>query len=449
MPIDLDKLREFVPRFSPIPELSASRRPHLARARRALGIIGSFFVGQGALQGVQLLITLFLVRRLSVEAYAQFGLAFGFQVTAGALMDLGISAAIIPLVGERREDRALVGRYVRSAKYLRDRAFWIIAPLASVAFLSIAHKHHWSWSLQILLLSSVLLTLYSSGRLSYSSAPLFLFGRLRDFYIPQTLTGLIRLAVYISMQLIGALNAWTAALFSALNVTVNGNLLAKKSRQCLVWPKEDDASTNRDLFRYILPATPAVIFAAFQSQISLFLISIFGHTTNIAEVAALGRLGQLFSVLMTFNMMVVEPYIARLNRGRLLQNYLGIFALAAALCVPVVLFAFAMPTPFLWLLGPKYKDLGGLVGWVVLASCINYLSGLIWIMNRARKWLFWSGSILEIVLLLAVQVAFVMLVGVHTTRDAVLLSFAASFCYVVAHGYVAFYGFAKTRKQNP
>ena len=64
-------------------------------------------------------------------------------------------------------------------------------------------------------------------------------------------------------------------------------------------------------------------------------------------------------------------------------------------------------------------------------------------MNRARKWVFWSGSILEVVLLLAVQIAFFVLVGVRTTQEAVFLALASSGCYLVAHGYVSIRGFIK------
>jgi len=443
MPTSLDQLGEFDPELSPTPKLPTTQRALLSGGRRAAGMIASFFLAQGALQSVQVLMGLFLVRKLSVDAYAQFSLAFGFQATMSALMDLGFSSTIVPLVGDRRNDPALVGRYVRAAKHLRDRAFWILAPFAVIAFLGMMYKHHWSWSLQLLLLSSVLVTLYSSGRLSYNSAPLFIFGRLREFYVPQTLSGLVRLTVYEVLRLLGALNAWTAAWLNALNVTVNGSLLGKESRKYVEWPKNDDPSTDRELLRYILPATPAIIFAAFQAQISLFLISIFGQTANIAEVAALGKLGQLFTVLMTFNVVVVEPYIARLHRERLWSTYIKLFSVAAIFCIPIVLIAFAVPAPFLWLLGSKYEGLAGLVGWVVLAACVNYLAGLVWIMNRARKWLFWSGTILEIVLLFVVQITFVMLVGIHTTKDAVLLTLASSSCYVIAHTYVAIYGFLR------
>jgi hypothetical protein len=59
-------------------------------------------------------------------------------------------------------------------------------------------------------------------------------------------------------------------------------------------------------------------------------------TVGFSEVAALGRLGLLFNVLMTFNV--------------------------------------AAPGFFLWLLGPKYSELRGLIGWVVLTACINYIA---------------------------------------------------------------------------
>jgi O-antigen/teichoic acid export membrane protein len=413
------------------------------RGRRASGIIASFFLGQGALQGIQILAGLFLVRRLSVEAYAQFGLAYGFQLTMSTLMDLGLAMSIVPLVGEHRDDRQLVGRYVRAAKHLRDRTFWILAPFAAAAFLAMMHLHGWSWRVQILLLISVLVSLYSSGRVSYYSAPLFLFRRFREYYVPQTLSSLGRLIAYVFCSFSGVLSSWVAAMLSAVSIAMNGVFLEKKANRDMDWPEADDPSADREVFRFVLPAMPAILFAAFQSQIALFLISVFGATTNIAQVAALGRLGQLFGLLMTFNIMVIEPYIARRSREKLLPSYLGFLGLTAVLCVPVVLLAFYVPSLFLWLLGGNYKGLGNSVGWVVLAACINHLSGLMWIMNRSRKWVFWSGTAVEIVLLLAVQVSFLAFVGVRTTRQAVYFTFVSSFCYVIAHGYVGIYGFLK------
>jgi O-antigen/teichoic acid export membrane protein len=422
--------------------------PQHSRIRRVTNLVFGFFVGQGALQGITVIIGLFLIRALSVSDYARFGLASGFQATTSLLMDLGCASTIIPLVGERVLDPDVVGRYVRGARTLRNHMFWILSPVASVIFLIVTHRQKWPWPIQIALLLSVLIALYSSGPLSYYAAPLFLHRRLRDFYMPQSIAGACRLLLYVVMNAAGALNAWTAAGLSALNITVSAQLLGMKAHRLLHWPKTDDPAIQKEIRRYVLPASPAIILGAFHGQVALFLIGIFGNTVSIAEVAALGRLGLLFNVLMTFNVVIVEPHIARLHRGKLLPTYLRFVGLALGGCIALVLLSFAAPSIFLWLLGPKYSELKGLIGWVVLTACINYIAGLLWIMNRSRKWVFWRGTIAEIVLLLVVQVGFVVVFGVRNARSAVMFNFASSFCYVIAHLYVAIYGFFKGERTS-
>lgn len=419
------------------------------RWRRILRTVVSFFVGQGALQAVNVLLGLFLVRALSVEAYAQFGLAYGFQTTVSNLMDLGFASTVIPLVGDRLQDRIVVGRYVRAATRLRNLAFILLSPLAVAAFVAIAYRHHWDWKLQFLLILPVLLTVYSSGSVSCHSAPFLLYRRLREYYTPQTLTALGRLGGYVVLRMAGALSSWMAVLLSALNITFVSRILANESARWVDLNAANTHAEEREIIHYVTPAIPALIFGALQSQISLFLISVFGQTQSMAEVAALSRISQLFVVLQTFNMVVVEPYIARIRREHLLATYLRLILLASACCAPVIWFAFAFPQIILALLGPRYRGLGALVGWLVLASCINYLASLVWIMNRARKWIFWNGTIFEVGLLIVVQVAYILLVGLHTTRQAVLFTFASSFCYVAAHAYNGIYGFLKGPRLPP
>lgn len=433
---DATSIQEPLPSLA-IPASRGSRGRHIAQT------LLNFCLGQGALQIVGALGGLLLVRKLTVDAYAQVGLVTGFQAVISILMDLGFASTIIPLVGEHTGDRALVGRYVRAARALRNRSFWTIAPVATAVFVAIMHRHHWSVRIQLALIASVLLSLYSGGKVAYFSAPLFIYGRLRDFYVPQVVAGLGRLLAYLALAFTGGLNAWTAAGLSAINVAVVAQMLQRKSDRLVVWPTQDSPETQKQIMRYVLPAAPAMIFAALQSQISLFLVSLFGGTVDIAQVAALGRIGQLFAVLMSFNVIVIEPYVARLAPARLLRNFLGLLLLAAIACSPVVLLAFRHPGFYTAILGGKYANLAPEMGWLILGSCINYLAGLLWIMNRARKWLFWSGSILEIVSLLLVQFTFLAFIGVRTVHQAVLFAFASSFCYILSHGYVSLFGFFK------
>jgi hypothetical protein len=62
-------------------------------------------------------------------------------------------------------------------------------------------------------------------------------------------------------------------------------------------------------------------------------------------------------------------------------------------------------------------------------------------MNRARKWIFWRGTILEIAAMFTVDVCFVAFIGVRDTRHAILFTLASSVSAVCTHSYIGVYGF--------
>lgn len=410
-------------------------------------LVATFFVGQGANQLLNAIFGLVLVRLLAVEAYAQFSLALGFQTTLGALMDLGYAGTIVPLVGENFADPKVVGAYVAAAKHHRDRIFFFLSPLSVVCFLLLGGKHHWSWLVQFLLLVSVLIQLYFSGRTSYYSAPLMLRRDLPKLYRPQAFSALLKCLLPLPMRAIGVLNGWSAALINALTQVYNSIQLQRASLPYSREPERSDPAVNREMLRYVIPAMPAVIFWAFQSQISLYLVTLFGKTSNMAQVAALGRIGQLFLILHAFNMVLIEPYFARLSRGELPRKYVQVVSLAGLFCGAIILLSFRFPHPLLWLLGPQYRDLASEIGWMITASAIFYLAGVIWIINRSRRWLFWSGTAMEIGVTIVAEVVFASTRGVSTTHDAILVSVVAAISVLIAHSYVSIYGFMRGPRQ--
>ena len=173
----------------------------------------------------------------------------------------------------------------------------------------------------------------------------------------------------------------------------------------------------------------------------MILVAIFGKTANIAQVAALGRISQLFLIFTTFNMVIVEPRVARLERSRLPGVYFRLIGAGVLFCVPVTLFGFLFPTPYVWILGSKYAELTNVIGIVVLTACVMYMANLIWIVNRARRWLFWHGTILEIVITVMANAAYITIIGFRTTRQAVLFSLISSVCALAIHVYISVYGF--------
>ena len=115
-----------------------------------------------------------------------------------------------------------------------------------------------------------------------------------------------------------------------------------------------------------------------------------------------------------------------------------------ALAAIVTLGAFRFPGPLLWLLGDKYKDLRPDIGWAVAASCFSYATSVFWIMNTARKFLFWWYMAANVASMLLSQVICVAVMDLSTTRHVIyfiLIGNAATFLVHVAGG---IYGLAKT-----
>jgi O-antigen/teichoic acid export membrane protein len=401
----------------------------------------SFLVGQGLIQVLNLVAGFFLLRWMSVEAYAQYSVAFSFQSTLGVLLDLGFSGSIVALVGDRGSDAGVVGRYVRSARHVRNRLFLVLVPSAAVIFPFFLAEHKWPLTTQALLFVSIMVALYFQGWVSCYSPALLIRQRVNLYYRPQVAGAAGRALACLILHLASALTSWAAAWVNSAAVCVNGLLYRKEAGRLIDEAGPADSRTNREMLRYLAPLVPGTVFAAFQGQISVLLITWFGQTRAVAEVAALGRLGQLFLTLSAFNSVIVAPYIAKVPRRSLVRRYLQIVGGATAISVCICLVAFLYPAPFLWVLGPHYQALRREVTWTVAASCINYVGGVMWAMHSSLRWVYWWGTIAYISLLLITQTVCVSVMDLSTALNVIYFNLITGSAVTLIHVAGGAYGF--------
>jgi O-antigen/teichoic acid export membrane protein len=411
------------------------------RTQRRLRILLVYLTGQGSVQIVNLFVGLLLLRWLNVNDYAQFSVAFGFQATLNILTDLGFAGTIIALVGPRGEDRDVVGSYIRSARHLRNVMLAWLTPAAAIAYIGVSRQHHWGVLSSSLLFVSIVSSIYFSGIVSYYGAPLLIRGRLSHYYRHQLAGAAFRIAACGILYLADGLCAWTTCWVNALGFLLIGWLNARESRLFVTLPVDPVPAVTRQMVQYVTPNLPAVIFYAVQGQISLFLISFFGQTRSIAEVGALGRLGQVFILLSGFNGAVIEPFMARVPKARVLRSYLMILAAASCIGFVVCLAGFSDPKVFLLLLGAKYASLRRETGWMILNSCLSYVGGVAWTMCAARRWIYWRTSWLTIVLVVTAQIVFLCLFRVDSTLHAIYFGTAAAVASMISVLYNSVYGY--------
>jgi O-antigen/teichoic acid export membrane protein len=384
-----------------------------------------------------------LVRWLSIADYARFSFGLTFQTSLAFIMDLGIATSITALVAKQHHDRTVVGRYIQAGLHLRSRLLLIAYTVGGAAFAYLAHRQGWTPSQQLSMFAIVSASLLAQFWLSIYSIPLILHQRLGAYYAVQTSGYGVRLICVCALHFFSRLTAETAMLSGTAALFCAAIGFKILSAPLHTPPAEVDREARTKILGYIRPRAPLVVFQAVQSQVIIFILAFCGVARPVAEVSALGRLGQFFALLVAFNGVVLTPTFARLGLDRLLRMYLRTAAVACGIASLIGGAVFACPKPILWILGSRYAGLAGPLRFVVLGACISYVSSVLYHMHSARKWVYAWATWLEIALVLAAQVCGIMLLNVSTTSGACKLGVLTAAMVMVAHVAVGVYSLRK------
>ena len=396
-----------------------------------------FVSGQMSVQLLALVTGLLVLRWMTADEYAKAGVVFGFQTLFTAFVDLGVGGALVALIGQRGHEPRTVGNYVVAARWWRHCLLALLLPLGALAFYLLNVRQGWAASEAALLYACVAVALYFGGVTAWATAPLLLNQRLTALYLALNAGATVRLAGAWLLHESGRLDAVSLTLLGTAASVLTAALCWRAARRHVQAPTRSSAAVRAEIGRYVAPLVPLTAFYALQGQLGLFLIAWFGQAQQVAEVAALGRLAQLFAFLSALFGVLVMPMFARMDAGTFALRYR--WAVAATLLLATLLSAaaFVLPEPLLWLLGPRYVHLLQEVPYMVLAGALGFASGALWSIHAARKWVFWRATAFYIASVLATQFVFVATVDLGSTLNVVLMTVASNFAGLLAQGLVA------------
>jgi O-antigen/teichoic acid export membrane protein len=402
-----------------------------------------FLTAQGITMAGNLLYGLLCVRLLSLADYAKFAVVFGFLGTLTMLMDINFSGTLIPLIGERIDDRQLIADYVASLRQLARQLYWLIAPLAVLTYPLLVHKQQWSWQVVAAMIAILLFAAWFA-RLSGAYGAVLIVRRDRGYwYRSQMISSLGTLALLLVLWFAHWLNAFSAILLNVAGILFVSQSYYLRAGKLLGVTGHPSKEKRAAIVHLALPNMPNGIFFALQGQISLFLITLFGHTAAVASVGALGRLAQIFALFGQMNPLLLEPYFAKLPQSRVKANYVGVLALEGILCLVITGLARYFPLVFLWVLGPKYAGLHLEVLLIVATSSIGYLCGVLWVIHSSRRYVYWWNGMMTITLTLIVQVIFIWKVDLSTVRAVLALNLAMAVVSLLVNVLTGIYGFMR------
>jgi hypothetical protein len=384
----------------------------------------SFSGLQLTIHGVMALSGFLIVRALSKPEYAAYTIAASLQTLLSALTDCGIGSGLNAVGGRIWNDSARLRGLVRIALRLRTRLAVIAVPLVIVSAFYLLGKNGVPWTQTFGLTTGVLLTIFGAFMTAIYAAPLRLHARYTEVQKVDLLGACVRLALVALLAVI-YLNALTAILVTAATLALQGALLCKRSEVLLSEDAREDESDRRSLISLMKKQAFATVFFAYQAQITIWIISLFGSREKVADVGALTRLAIVFTLIGSILTGIVAPTLARCESlGRLIRLFALTIVSYLAFSVTLLISSLVWPKEMLWVLGGQYQSLTAEVPWLVANAVTAGLSGVFYTLALARGWI-WQAWLVPVLTILT-QLSVTPFLDLNTVRGVLIFGWVST-----------------------
>jgi hypothetical protein len=385
-----------------------------------------------------------IINNLSKTDYSYYLLANTMQFTMDLMADFGITIGLNSIGGKIWQDTPKFSQLIATAfavrRYLLIASTLVVMPILFVMLFN----NGASLPTIICLMIAVLIELqfYSTNKI------LGIVPRLNsNINLIQKLDFILAFARLVGLFIACALgvNVVTATLCSTLASGIYSFLLSKWVRD-----KIDLASkVNLEYKTEIVALTKSLFFPTMfyclQGQITIWIITVFGKVSGIAEIGALSRLGLILTIVNPVVNSIIVPSYARcqsieLLKKRYWQFITGFLAFAGVM----LLIASTFSTQILWILGSKYAHLNNELMLVMVGSLINNLTTMIWGLNYAKAWV--DRSWLTIPTTIAMQALLLFALDLSTVRGAIIFGLFSAIPSLGVNLYMSFRGMKMSLK---
>jgi O-antigen/teichoic acid export membrane protein len=390
-----------------------------------VGGVESFGVAVGGIAG------LLIVNVMPKDQYAAYTFLVACMTLILGVTDLGLAHCCLPVVGQRtREVPWVVGA---CHQVFRKRWLLLLLGLAVVGpyWFYTSSQHAWSgWGYLLASALMVSVVLFSL-REHYANTVLLILGHIstlnRIGFFSHTVriafVGVVLLLPMTSWSIAGIVAATAAAGF--VSVTLYGKEFLSRQIGDFELDAADAKRVDAQIVQIAKPLVLPAIFYQVQGVITVFLVSLFGTSSMLAEVGAFGRLAMVLIVVDRVTNILLFPAIARAATGAqlgtiVLQAHLAYLFMMAMMLLSSVF----LPQYWILLLGEQYRSMEPLVWMVFVASILMSASGFAFRTLTVRGAT--AGQSFSILVTLITQVLYLWLVGVSDLRSVLGFGIATS-----------------------
>lgn len=328
-----------------------------------------------------------IIRLLPVHEYALYTLANTMLGTMTVLADGGISTGVMSQGAKVWQDKVKLGTVLATGLDLR-RKFAIGSLLIATPILMYLLLYNGaSWLTTVLIVACLIPAFFAA----LSDSLLEIVPKLHQAILPlqknQVAVGVGRLVL---LGLTMFLFPWTfVALLANGLPRIYGNIKLQKIASSFADNKQlPDPDVKKEILQMVKRILPGAIYFCISGQITIWLISIFGNTTSVAQLGALGRLSMLLSILSVIISTLVVPRFARLpeKKEMILKRFFQIVSILFLFMIGIVAIAYFFPNQILWVLGDKYKGLQNEFVLSIVGGYFSLMAGIVFSLYTSRGW---------------------------------------------------------------
>ncbi len=351
---------------------------------KLISITGS---AQIILQAVGFISGILVIRLLPTQEYALYTLANTMLGTMTILSDGGVSTGVMAQGGRVWQDKEKLGAVLATGLDLR-RKFAIGSLIVSTPILSYLLLHNGaSWIMAIMIVLSLIPAFYAA----LSDSLLEIAPKLHQSILPLQKN---QVAVAVGRLLLSGISLfvfpWTFVAILASGIPrIYGNIKLKKISEGLMdKDQKPDPIVRKEVLKVVKRILPGAIYFSLSGQITIWIISLFGNTTSLAQLGALGRISVLFTIFSVLIGTLVVPRFSRLEdkKNILIQFYTKILFASFLLMFFVAFIAYLFSNQILWILGNSYSNLNSELFINIMIACLSVLSGISFSLYSSRGW---------------------------------------------------------------
>lgn len=366
-----------------------------------------------------------IIRSLSIQEYAIYTLANSALGMLTILSDGGISAGVLSQGSRVWRSKEKLGEVLITGLELRKKfaSFALIIFIPVVSYLLLQHGAGY------ITVGLIIFSIIPSFYASLSDSLFQIAPKLHQDIKPLQINGIaasIGRVILIASTITFFPWAFVAIIAAGIPRIIANFKLKKIAGKHIDWNQKPNQETRKNILGTVKRLFPEQIYFCVSSQITIWLISIFGSTNSIAQIGVLSRLSMLLTIFTMIMQAIVVPRFARLqNKKRELTKWFIMIQCILLLFIFIVaIFSKIFASELLMIIGSKYVGLDSYFILAVVSALINSFTGILYSLMISRNFILHPA--ISISIGIVVQIFLISILNFSQLEDVYYFSIAQS-----------------------